>query len=169
MRTVRSSLAVAKYLFAGSNAIPLTWLWWMDSVFNFSNVCPDHTTTFESRPTETSIDESNDHPKSCTSLSCPINRRIVRQFSTGGASLVPSSHQSTIISQCPRRGKTYQTSTHATEDSNPTNKYTQSYHPRQTRGISHWARIEPYESSRSDCSSTPAVWAYQHVPLLRYC
>lgn len=55
---VRSSLAVAKYLFAGSKVMPLTWLWWFDRVFSFSNVCPDQTTTFESRPTEIRIDES---------------------------------------------------------------------------------------------------------------
>lgn len=89
MRTVRSSLAVAKYLLAGSNVMPLTWLWWMEMVFNFSNVCPDQTTALESKPTDTSIDESYDQPRSCTSLSWPINRRIVRQFSTGGASFVP--------------------------------------------------------------------------------
>ena len=86
---VRSSLAVAKYLLAGSNVMPLTWLWWFESVFNFSKVCPDQTTTFESSPTDTRIVPSYDHPRSCTSLSCPISLRNIRQFSTGGVSFVP--------------------------------------------------------------------------------
>jgi hypothetical protein len=55
---VRSSLAVAKYLFAGSKVMPLTWLWCTERVLSFSKVWPDQTTIFESRPTETRIEES---------------------------------------------------------------------------------------------------------------
>jgi hypothetical protein len=52
-------------------------------------VCPDHTTTLESSPTDTSIEPSHDHPRSWTSLSWPISRRKILQFSTEGASLEP--------------------------------------------------------------------------------
>lgn len=58
-------------------------------------MCPDQTTTFESRPTETSMEPSQDQPKSCTSLSCPMSLRKIRQFSTFGVSLDPMVQVST--------------------------------------------------------------------------
>lgn len=86
---VRSSLAVAKYLFAGSKVMPLTWLWCARIVLSFSKVWPDQTTILESRPTETRSEESGDHARSWTSFSWPMRRLCVFQFSTGGGSFDP--------------------------------------------------------------------------------
>jgi hypothetical protein len=53
-------------------------------------VCPDHTTTLESSPTDTRIELSYDQARSWTSLSWPTRRLCVFQFSTGGGSFVPA-------------------------------------------------------------------------------
>jgi hypothetical protein len=147
---VRSSLAVAKYLLAGSKVMPLTWDWCWDSVFSFSKLWPDHTTIFESRPTVTRMEESHDQPRSWTSLSWPIRRRKTRQFSTGGGSFEPAGPREPDA-QATSYYMAYRMYARAPEGWGQGHRRRQSCHPRPTQGTCCCRRTGLYESFLSVC------------------